>query len=166
MLVQQQELISANANKNALETRSKIEIQTEKIKSAVVADGDFTQEQIAIVETLLKEITTVNGSISTDVQAVNAHVTKENDRVLANIPEPKQSSVIKSIQRGSVSFKNDIRIKVSEVDLNKSFLNVVSTGGSSYQESTRVILMTSTEIKCYVGGGYKGSVQWELIEYV
>ncbi|MGL1956291.1 MAG: hypothetical protein OCD00_03090 [Colwellia sp.] len=141
--------INANTNTKATETQE-----------AIVADGDITQEK-------LNDLTTVNGDISTEVQAINQHVTDENNRVLANIPS---NSPIKSIQRGvlSVSANNlgSKSIAVSLVDRSKSFINILSVSGQSTNQP-RFELTSPTEVTAiYSSSSNTRYAGWELIEYV
>lgn len=90
MLDAQQLAINANVDVKAGETQAHVTTKANATnvevankatdtQNVIVADGDTTQGQLAA-------LTLVNGDIDTNVQAINAHVTTENDRVLANIP--------------------------------------------------------------------------------
>lgn len=146
--------INANTNTKATETQE-----------AIVADGDITQEK-------LNDLTTVNGDISTEVQAINQHVTDENNRVLENIP----SSSIKSIQRGEFSLTSSWdEIPVSLVDISKTTLNIVSWGstesnaGSYLTGELAPMAYLKDETTIYVSRFTDTGttrMKWELIEYV
>jgi len=147
--------VNANTNTKATATQA-----------VVVADGDITQ-------TKLDDITTVNGDISTDVQAINTHVTSENDRVLANIPS---NSPIKSLQRGVHQFNaNWEEVTVNAVDMAKTQLNVYGVGASESTAgsyiSTEVMPMVYLKDATTIYANRYSNVgntkyTWELIEYV
>lgn len=149
-----------------------VTVKNAATQAAIVADGDVTQAKLA-------EITTVSGGISTEVQAVNSHVTSESERVLAGVAS---NSVIKSIQRGVVTLDSSInQVVVSQVDVNKSTLNFSYVNGHSFEGtldskspmsiSARGSLIDSTTIE-FSKGRYMGEISafpkayWELIEYV
>ena len=144
-----------NANTNAKATAT---------QAAVVADGDVTQAQLAT-------LTTVNGDISTDVQAINAHVTAENDRVLANIPS---NSPIKSVQRGEAILSSVYWLEpiISAVDVSKSFITFSET--NDYTTTTNAGRLTvkghiKSATSIYFSRAASAGVtrvQWEVIEYV
>lgn len=88
------------------------------------------------------------------------------------------SSVVKSVQRGSLSFsKATATATISAVDVNKA---IVVHGGSSYSGSgtstatysgywdTRLTLTNSTTVTATVGyynSGYTGPTTWQVIEF-
>lgn len=168
-LATQQAEIIANTNAKAVETQVEVISQVIATQGVITADGDFTQ---ALTQTLsdevqgkITELTTVNGNIDTNVQAINTHVTAENDRVLANIPS---NSPIKSIQRG---YSSNGTVPIAPVNMDKTVVNMLSsvamyrTGGvyGPYYYSSKVSLKSATELLVVSS---QWSVEWEVIEYV
>lgn len=144
--------INANTNTKATATQA-----------AIVADGDVTQAK-------LDTLTTVNGNISTDVQAINEHVTSENDRVLANIPS---NSPVKSIQRGNLEYNipgnGYYDVVLAAVDVAKSSLSI--NGGIRFNEGdsmpvTEFFSSTVLRIHNNLNAYANHRVYWEVVEYV
>jgi len=177
LLADQQAAIIANTDAKTVETKAHIttkatatntEIANKAIdtQNAVVADGDATQAQ-------LTALTVVNGDINTEVQAINNHVTAENDRVLANIPS---NSPINSIQRGVHQLTDNWdEVTINAVDMSKTQLNVYGVGASDSSASNylstelmpMVYLKDATTIYASRFSNIATSkYTWEVIEYV
>lgn len=87
-----------------------------------------------------------------------------------------KKSVIKSIQRGTVSFDsiNSVNIDISRVNMDKSFLAVNGTGiinltNPISSRSFQINFLTATQIRISsqvgVGTTVTGTAAWQVIEY-
>jgi hypothetical protein len=123
----------------------------------------------------------INGavdSISNAVSAVGTAVNNVNDSVTSK-------SVIKSIQRGVVSFsdRQDIDVTIAAVDPTKAFVNTscknsASTSGSYFPAGDKAIgsvagaqLVSATQLSIHsasmlaTSNQNTGQIYWEVIEY-
>ncbi len=173
LLGAQQNAINANVDAKATETKNHVttkndvtnaEIASKAVdtQNAIVTDGDITQAQ-------LTALTTVNGDINTEVQAINAHVTAENDRVLANIPS---NSPVNTVQRGVVSNFTSINagyfINIASVNMAKSTLVMNLTSANTTAQKVYVTghLFSPTQIRVInIGTNIQATISWEVIEY-
>jgi hypothetical protein len=151
LLDAQKVAINENTDTKANSINVEVASKATDTQNAIVADGDVTQAK-------LDGITTVNGDISNDVQAINAHVTTEIERIIAATPSP-----IKSIQRGMVTIVNSYSKNIVLGAVNPQKCSVRIYGGtnfiiSSMSENEMVIRRTAYATN--------QTVSWEVVEYV
>jgi len=152
---------------NAISHSAGTQQATEVLQLAVDTVGlnlDLTN-----VISVLNSISTAisNNTSNDDLTAINAA------SIALGITDKPLVSVIKSIQRGSLSFLSDDitrNITISPVNLAKSFLTVSvqkGSGTSSYSEGKiGAYLSNSTTITLAGGARVFGVVYWEVVEYV
>lgn len=89
---------------------------------------------------------------------------------------PVKSGGIKSVQRGvesSFDLSGTKEISISEVDVDKTFINIINLVGASFGSSASVIILTlkdstTLELKSdskQAWGKDFGSLSWEVIEF-
>jgi hypothetical protein len=160
--------VIAHVNAKTTETKAHVTTKSTSVKTLVSTENDATQETLG-------QLTTVNGQIDTNVQAVNTHVSAQADRVLANIPS---NSPIKSIQRGVTTASS---VTISPVNLAKSTITSSVANGYNVKDSNYVdglstrtacaTLASGTRISITQGNNPwsnygNPTVAWEVIEYV
>ncbi|MCR9640808.1 hypothetical protein NB496_09210 [Vibrio alginolyticus] len=128
----------------AMKAELKSDIETANTTLAQSVSGD-TQRVIDDLATL----TTVNGEINSEVQAINAHTTAEISALVL--------SPVKNVYRISTSQNSKQIIPV--VNMDKTVVNVLSYGGSS---SCYANLVSDTEVYCRPNGY---TMYMEVIEY-
>jgi len=152
---------------------STVTTKATETQAALIADNDVTQAQ-------LNGMTTVNGTLDTNVTAINnntdaqhvttkALVTSEADREIAATP-----STIKSIQRGMTFISNGvdyIDVTVTNVNLSKTVLNYLGDTANTPPDAKNgaiISLINSTTIRitAYRPQNGQHKVSWELVEYV
>jgi hypothetical protein len=152
LLDAQQVAINENTNTKASAINVEVANKATDTQNAIVADGDVTQAK-------LDGITTVNGDISNDVQAINAHVTTESERIIAATPSP-----IKSVQRGTAGISNaySLNVALSAVNPDKCNVSIYNQVGKFYvgSLSANELVLTRLEYAAYQ------AVSWEVVEYV
>jgi len=75
------------------------------------------------------------------------------------------SSVIKSIQKVSMGGSSSGSATISAVDLNKTFITLVSSSTKDNTYYPRVGTVTSTSVSGYWGGGYQMGMTVYVVEY-
>lgn len=169
-----------NAMREALEAKTQSEAEATRegvadIKSDVAHVQEATQAartDIATVKSDVDDLTTVNGQISTEVQAINTHTSTEletvktfltgdavasENRLKAHI---NAKSAIRNIYR--VSSNGQRTFKIPAVNTEKTVVNVTSqTTGTAY---CYAYLQSSTQLVTRMHGA-STPINVEIIEY-
>lgn len=145
--------------------------------TAVISNTD---NENAAISAKLDSLTTVNGQISTEVQAINTNtnikiaeaktaITSDVTTVLTAKIAAKRT--IKSIQRGVST--GDVLVSISAVDPSKTVVNllsnVVATNSERALAYVTLGLLNSTQLevkgRVFIGSWYTPAIRWEVIEY-
>ena len=171
--------IITNTEAKAAETQAHVTAKAADTKNSLLVDNAANFADVngntAALDIKLDSITTVNGNISTEVQAINSNTNTKIAEIKADIAA---KGVVKSVQRGELLFTSVAKsqtVIITAVDLAKTVVNITQryseeVGGSNrYTRPTAqaaVRLSDATTLTFQKAATYVvNTVSWEVIEY-
>jgi dGTP triphosphohydrolase len=174
-----------NAMRSALEAQTQAEAKATRegvaaVKVDVEAQAQAVRADIATVKADVDDLTTVNGAISTEVQAINTHTTSAATEIkqamstsegrIKSTVNAKSLSAIRKIHRVTVS-KYTTEVTIPAVNVNKTVINVASVGAAAGKNGAyglvtaeRVVTLKSST-KLAITNSLPIDIAIEVIEY-